>query len=82
MNRFTTGTGISKTFIGLILLPIAGNTAEHITAMTVAFRGKMDLASTIAIGSSAQVAALILPLVVILVWITGARTMTLVLDVD
>ena len=41
---------ISKTFIGLILLPIVGNAAEHVTACVVAYKDKMDLAIGVAIG--------------------------------
>jgi len=42
---------ISKNFIGLILIPIVGNAAEHVTAVVVAVRNKMDLAMGVAIGS-------------------------------
>ena len=38
-------SGISKSFIGLILIPIVGNAAEHVTAVVVAIRNKMDLVS-------------------------------------
>ncbi|CAG8810786.1 26037_t:CDS:2, partial [Racocetra persica] len=44
--------GISETFIGLILLPIVGNAAEHVTSVTVAMNNKMDLAIGVAVGSS------------------------------
>ena len=43
---------ISKTFIGLILIPIVGNAAEHVTAVVVSYKDKMDLAIGVAIGSS------------------------------
>ncbi|UNI16732.1 Calcium/proton exchanger CAX-like [Purpureocillium takamizusanense] len=43
---------ISKAFIGLILIPIVGNAAEHVTAVVVALRNKMDLAMGVAMGSS------------------------------
>ena len=46
---------VSKTFIGLILLPIVGNAAEHVTAVVVAVKGKLDLALSITAGSSLQV---------------------------
>ena len=67
---------ISKTFIGLILLPIVGNAAEHVTACVVAYKNKMDLAIGVAIGSSMQIALLVTPFLVILGWIMG-RDMTL-----
>lgn len=59
---------ISKTFIGLILLPIVGNAAEHVTAVIVALKDKMDLAMGVAIGSSMQIALLVTPFLVILGW--------------
>ena len=67
---------ISKTFIGLILLPIVGNAAEHVTAVVVAWKDKMDLAIGVAIGSSLQIALFVTPFLVILGWIMG-RDMTL-----
>ncbi|KAI9315933.1 calcium/proton exchanger [Dichotomocladium elegans] len=59
---------ISETFVGLILLPIVGNAAEHVTAVTVAIKNKMDLALGVAVGSSMQIALLITPLMVIIGW--------------
>ncbi|EMC97781.1 hypothetical protein BAUCODRAFT_66859 [Baudoinia panamericana UAMH 10762] len=69
-------SGISKTFIGLILLPIVGNAAEHVTACVVAYKDKMDLAIGVAIGSSMQIALFVTPFLVILGWIIG-QEMTL-----
>lgn len=60
---------ISKTFIGLVLIPIVGNAAEHVTAVLVAYKGKMDLAISVAIGSSLQIALFVTPFLVILGWI-------------
>jgi Ca2+:H+ antiporter len=67
---------ISKTFIGLVLLPIVGNAAEHVTAVIVAYKGKMDLAINVAIGSSMQIALFVTPFLVILGWIVD-KPMTL-----
>lgn len=67
---------ISKTFIGLILIPIVGNAAEHVTAVIVAWKNKMDLAIGVAIGSSLQIAIFVTPFLVILGWIMG-QPMTL-----
>lgn len=69
-------TGMSRTFIGLILIPIVGNAAEHVTAVVVAWKGKMDLAIGVAIGSSLQIALFVTPFLVILGWIID-RDMTL-----
>lgn len=62
-------TGLSKTFVGLILLPIVGNAAEHVTAVVVSYKNKMDLAVGVAIGSSMQIALFVTPFLVILGWI-------------
>lgn len=67
---------INKTFIGLILIPIVGNAAEHVTAVVVALKGKMDLAVNVAIGSSLQITLFVTPFLVILGWIMG-KNMTL-----
>ena len=64
----TPGSAVSQTFIGLIILPIVGNAAEHVTAVTVAAKNKMDLAIGVTIGSSIQIALFITPFVVLLGW--------------
>jgi len=79
INEVTCKNHVSQYFVGLILLPIVGNAAEHATAVTVAIKDKMDLAIGVAVGSSMQIALLVLPLMVILGWIIGAD-MTLVFD--
>lgn len=60
---------VSEAFIGLIILPIVGNAAEHVTAVVVASKNKLDLALGVALGSSIQIALFITPLVVIIGWI-------------
>ncbi|KAF2153318.1 calcium/proton exchanger, partial [Myriangium duriaei CBS 260.36] len=67
---------VSEEFIGLIVLPIVSNAAEHLTAVTVAAKNKMDLAIGVSVGSSIQISLFVTPLVVILGWIIG-RDMTL-----
>jgi len=76
IDAIVESAGISKTFIGLVLLPIVGNAAEHVTACVVAYKGKMDLAIGVAIGSSMQIALFVTPFLVILGWIIG-QEMTL-----
>jgi Ca2+:H+ antiporter len=61
-------TGVSQAFIGLIILPIVGNAAEHVTAVTVASKNKMDLAIGVAVGSSIQIALFVTPIIVLLGW--------------
>merc|ERR1719375_2209081 len=64
---------ISKEFIGIILLPILGNAAEHYTAITVAMRNKMDLSLGVAAGSSCQMALLVTPWTVLVGWFYGSE---------
>jgi len=56
--------GISELFVGIILVPIIGNIAEHVVAIEVALKNNMDLSMGIAVGSSLQVALLVAPLLV------------------
>ena len=62
-------SGLSKTFIGLIVIPIVGNAAEHVTAVVVATKDKMDLAIGVALGSSLQIALFVTPFMVLVGWI-------------
>jgi len=62
---------ISKSFIGLILIPIVANAAEHTTSIWMALRGKYELTMGICIGSSIQIALFVVPLLVLIGWITG-----------
>jgi Ca2+/H+ antiporter len=76
INEVVHTGSVKEIFIGLIILPIVGNAAEHVTAITVAMKNKMDLSIGVAVGSSIQIALFITPLVVILGWIMN-RDMTL-----
>ncbi|KIY93104.1 Vacuolar calcium ion transporter [Monoraphidium neglectum] len=62
--------GLSQSFLGFIVLPIAGNACEHITAVFVAMKNKMDLSMGVAIGSSIQIGLLAVPLVTVVGWAT------------
>lgn len=66
-------SGLSKTFIGLIVIPIVGNAAEHVTAIFVAHKNKMDLAIGVAIGSSIQIAIFVTPLLVVIGWMMDVQ---------
>lgn len=59
---------LSQEWVGLILLPICGNAAEHVTAVTVAGKDKLDLSMGVAIGSSIQIALFVIPLLVVIGW--------------
>ena len=58
--------GLSKFFVGLILVPIIGNAAEHSSALVFALRNKLDVTLEIAIGSSTQIALFVAPVLVFL----------------
>jgi len=60
----TATIGISEVFLGLIIIPIIGNAAEHAAAVVVARKGQVDLALQIALGSSTQIALLVAPILV------------------
>ena len=63
--------GLSEFFVGIILVPIIGNAAEHSSAVMMAYKNRMDLAVNIALGSTVQVALLVAPLLVFLGVIVG-----------
>jgi Ca2+:H+ antiporter len=63
--------GLSNVFVGLILIPIIGNAAEHSSAVVMARKNRMDLAASIAIGSSVQVALFVAPVLVFVGLIFG-----------
>lgn len=70
---------ISKEFIGLVLLPIVGNAAEHVTAVTVSVKDKLTLSLGVAVGSSIQISLFVIPFMIILGWILG-HPLTLLFD--
>jgi Ca2+:H+ antiporter len=72
--------GLSEFFIGVIVVAIVGNAAEHWVAVYVAAKDKMDLAVNIAIGSSAQIALFVAPLLVVSSFLVGDFPMALVLN--
>jgi Ca2+:H+ antiporter len=80
IDAVTESGAISVEFVGLILLPIVGNAAEHATAVTVACKDKMDLAIGVAIGSSIQITLLVIPLVVVIGWILDKNCMNMSFD--
>jgi Ca2+:H+ antiporter len=64
--------GMTQLFVGLILVALVGNAAEHSTAVMVALKNKMDLALGIAVGSSIQIALLVAPILVFASYAFGA----------
>jgi len=72
--------GISEFFVGVIVVAIVGNAAEHWVAILVAFKNKMDLAVNIAVGSSAQIALFVAPILVLVSFVLGPSPMALVFN--
>jgi Ca2+:H+ antiporter len=72
--------GLSEFFVGVFVVAIVGNAAEHWVAVLVAVKDKMDLAVNIAIGSSAQIALFVAPLLVLLSFVFGPDPMALVFN--
>jgi Ca2+:H+ antiporter len=72
--------GLSQFFVGVFVVAIVGNAAEHYVAVVVARKNKMDLSVNIAIGSSAQIALFVAPVLVILSFFVGAFPMSLVFN--
>jgi len=69
--------GLTPVFVGVIVVAIIGNAAEHSTAVLVALKNKMDLAMNIAIGSSTQIALFVAPVLVFASYFIGPRPMNL-----
>lgn len=70
--------GMTSIFVGVIVVAIIGNAAEHSTAIMMAMRNRMELSLGIAIGSSIQVALFVAPALVLLSYVLGPRPMDLV----
>jgi Ca2+:H+ antiporter len=79
LSEFLVGTiesiratfGITETFVGIIVVAIIGNAAEHSTAILMALKNKMDLSVGIAIGSSLQIALFVAPLLLFVSYLLG-----------
>jgi Ca2+:H+ antiporter len=72
--------GLSEFFVGVIVVAIVGNAAEHWVAVLVAVKDKMDLAVNIAVGSSAQIALFVAPVLVIASFFLGPYPLALVFN--
>lgn len=71
IEETATKYNIPKTFIGIILLPIVANAAEHVTSVWMAAKGKMEMPIGICVGSSIQIIIFVIPLLVVVGWISG-----------
>lgn len=72
--------GLSQFFVGVFVVGIAGNAAEHWVAVVVAAKNKMDLSLSIALGSSVQIAMFLVPALVFLSFVLGPHPMALVFN--
>ncbi|KAJ4339122.1 hypothetical protein N0V95_007874 [Ascochyta clinopodiicola] len=68
VDHFVTHSPVSKTMVGLILLPIVGNAAELVSGIMFASRKQVDLAFAVSIGSAIQIALFVTPLIVLIGW--------------
>lgn len=66
VDSLTVTLGLSEFFVGIIVIPIIGNAAEHSTAVVMAVKNKMDVAVEIAVGSSLQIILFVAPLLIFL----------------
>ena len=80
ISEASEAVGLSEFFIGVIVVAIVGNAAEHWVAVLVARKNQMDLAVNIAIGSSAQVALFVAPVLVVASFFMGDHPMPLVFN--
>ncbi len=80
ISEAAASAGLSEFFIGVIIVAIVGNAAEHWVAVSVAMKDKMDLSVNIAIGSSAQIALFVAPVLVLLSFVLGPHPMALVFN--
>jgi Ca2+:H+ antiporter len=69
--------GLTDAFVGVFVVAVLGNAAEHATAITAAIKDRMDLSLSIAIGSSVQVALFVAPVLVLVSLIVGPAPMDL-----
>ena len=68
LEGFANSAGLSQFFIAIVIVAVVGNAAEHGGAIVIARRGKLRLATEIAVSSSAQVAVFVTPAVALLSW--------------
>jgi Ca2+:H+ antiporter len=79
VEEVVAGSGISEFFLGIILVPIIGNIAEHLVAVKMAYKNKMELSMEIAVSSSLQIALFVAPILVFISLLMG-NPLTLVFN--
>lgn len=78
VDHVTETLGLSELFIGIIIVPLVGNIAEHLVAVQVALKNKMELSLAVSLGSSLQVALFVAPVLVFISLLLGGPTLLLV----
>lgn len=76
LEEFAREAGLSEFFVAVVIVAIVGNAAEHGSAVLLARRGQIQLATEIALSSSAQVAGLVVPLVALISWTSDPLTLS------
>ncbi len=77
VEHASTALGLSSLFVGVVVVAVVGNAAEHSTAVLFAIRNRMEVALSIAIGSSTQIALFVAPLLVLLSLVMAPAPMSL-----
>jgi Ca2+:H+ antiporter len=76
LEEFARRANLSEFFVAIVIVAIVGNAAEHGSAVLVARHGQIELATEISLASSAQVASLLIPLVVLMAWAFDPLTLS------
>ena len=74
--------GLTEFFLGLIIIPLIGNVAEHLVAVQVALKNKMELSLAVSLGSSLQIALFVAPLLVFISLAFGQRLLLVFNDFE
>jgi Ca2+:H+ antiporter len=77
LSATTKSLGMSELFVGVVVVAVIGNAAEHYSAVRMAAQGRMDAALSIAVGSSIQIALLVTPLLLFLSYVIAPAPMNL-----
>jgi Ca2+:H+ antiporter len=78
VEHVTATIGLSEFFIGIIVIPLVGNIAEHLVAVQVAMKNKMELSMAVSVGSSLQVALFVAPVLVFITLVMTGQPLLLV----
>ena len=76
----TANSGLTEFFIGIIVIPLVGNIAEHLVAVQVALKNKMELSLAVSVGSSLQVALFVAPVLVFITLLLTGQPLLLVFN--